>query len=242
METTKVETNRERLPQKQDAQGKGGSKTDEKSQKPVEPKNRESQSRATKCECCANETIEPTREMKKTPTPTDQQDLSSWDWKPPVPERPPVQPTFGEVITSRRTGNTYTIGEMIGEGGFGVVYSCTDSWANKLAVKVLKGQDMSYDETKCKAEAEFEKLVALRHPCITYVYDAFECRDTFYIVTELCLGPVHDLLTFHDHNSDRWLMRPRNFFSVKVFRVDLEEGFKRLFLVNCGLFRVRVAR
>ena len=36
--------------------------------------------------------------------------------------------------------------------------------------------------------------------------------------------------------------RPRNFFSVKVFRVDLEEGFKRLFLVNCGLFRVRVAR
>ena len=117
-----------------------------------------------------------------------------------------MQPTFGEVITSRRTGNTYTIGEMIGEGGFGVVYSCTDSWANKLAVKVLKAQDMSYDETKCKAEAEFEKLVALRHPCITYVYDAFECRDTFYIVTELCLGPVHDLLTFHDHNSDRWLM------------------------------------
>jgi len=144
--------------------------------------------------------------MNKTPTPTGQQDLSSRDYVPPVNEKNYVQPKPGEVITSRRTENTYTIGDILGEGHFGVVYSCTDTWANKLAVKVLKARDRSYEETKYKAEAEFQKLVALRHPCITYIYDAFEYRDTFYIITELCLGPVEDLLTFHDHHSDRWLM------------------------------------
>ncbi len=40
------------------------------------------------------------------------------DWvKPPSP---------GEVITSLATGNTYIMGEKIGEGAFGMVYSCVD--------------------------------------------------------------------------------------------------------------------
>ena len=48
------------------------------------------------------------------------------------------QPAQGETITSLRTGNTYTIGQMVGEGNFGIVYSCRDVWDNDLAVKVLK--------------------------------------------------------------------------------------------------------
>ena len=33
-----------------------------------------------------------------------------------------VQPSLGDTITSLSTGNTYTIGQRIGEGGFGIVY------------------------------------------------------------------------------------------------------------------------
>src|SRR6266568_2434755 len=52
------------------------------------------------------------------------------DWvTPPVP---------GEVITSEATGNTYTMGEKIGEGYFGMVFGCVDVWKNDLAAKVMK--------------------------------------------------------------------------------------------------------
>lgn len=111
-----------------------------------------------------------------------------------------VQPTLGEVITSMATGNTYTIGGKIGEGNFGIVYSCQDEWKNELAVKVLKPVG-TYERVKASAQAEIEKLFYLRHPHITYVYDAFEYRDTFYIVTEKCLGPLSDLFTIDSYDG-----------------------------------------
>jgi len=89
-------------------------------------------------------------------------------------------PTPGEVITSEATGNTYTMGGQIGEGNFGLVYSCIDVWGNDLAAKILKPTG-SYDKVKASALAELQKLIALRHPHITYVFDAFEFRQTFYI-------------------------------------------------------------
>jgi serine/threonine-protein kinase len=124
----------------------------------------------------------------------------------PVAEKKFVPPAPGEIITSLRTHNTYTCGNSIGEGNFGVVYSCTDTWNNDLAVKVLKPLGQPYDKIKAAAEAEFAKLVALRHPTITYIYDAFEYRDTFYIVTERCLGPVSDLFKLPDFKGPVWVL------------------------------------
>lgn len=89
-----------------------------------------------------------------------------------------IPPTSGEIITSEATGNTYTMGEQIGEGHFGLVYGCVDVWSNNLAAKVLKPLG-SYEKVKASALAELQKLLVLRHPHITYVFDAFEYRDTF---------------------------------------------------------------
>ncbi len=47
--------------------------------------------------------------------------------------RNPIRPSPGELITSLATGNTYTMGDKIGEGGFGEVFACTDVWENELA-------------------------------------------------------------------------------------------------------------
>ena len=136
---------------------------------------------------------------------------------PPVPEfplasliQPPptkvcVPPQPGEVITSLRTNSTYVIGQTIGEGHFGIVYSCQDIWQNDLAAKVLKPLG-TYEKVKASAESEFIKLMALRHPTITYIYDAFEYRDTFYIITERCLGPVTELFALKNFNGLTWLM------------------------------------
>lgn len=115
-----------------------------------------------------------------------------------------IQPTVGEVITSLATGNSYTIGPRIGEGNFGIVYSCKDVWENDLAAKVLKPIG-SYEKVKAAAEAEFIKLLQLRNPYITFVFDAFEFRDTFYIVTERCHSPVADLFSLENFDGRLWL-------------------------------------
>jgi len=96
-----------------------------------------------------------------------------------------VQPAPGEVIATKVTGHTYTIGQPIGEGSFGIVYECKDEWENELAVKVLKPVG-TYEKVRAAADAEFRKLVHLRHPNITFVHDLFEYRNAFYIVTERC--------------------------------------------------------
>lgn len=116
-----------------------------------------------------------------------------------------IPPSPGETITSLSTGNTYTMGQQIGEGSFGIVYACSDVWKNKLAVKVLKPTD-EYEKVKEKAEGEFFRLMQLRHPNITFVYDAFEYRDTFYIVTERCSAPISEIFDLPDLDGMNWFM------------------------------------
>lgn len=97
-----------------------------------------------------------------------------------LPVKSVIWPSFGQTITSPSTNNTYTIGRQIGEGYFSIVYACSDVWNNELAVKVLKPVG-TYEKVKGNAVGEFRRLMALRHPNITFVYDAFEHQDTFYI-------------------------------------------------------------
>ena len=121
------------------------------------------------------------------------------------PAKMVVPPAPGEVITSLGTGNTYTMGNPIGEGYFGLVFSCVDVWGNDLAAKVLKPVD-TYDRVRVSAEAELRKLLVLRHPNITYIFDAFEYRDTFYIITERCYCPLTQLFSLKDFNGLVWLV------------------------------------
>lgn len=121
------------------------------------------------------------------------------------PSKAVIPPIAGEVITSIATGNTYTMGESIGEGFFGVVYACKDIWENDLAAKVLKPTG-TYEKVKASATDEFVKLLQLRNPHITFVYDAFEFRDTFYIITERCHLSVKQLFSLGNFNGLTWLM------------------------------------
>ena len=113
-------------------------------------------------------------------------------------------PDEGEQITCVQNNNTYTIGQVIGEGGFGVVYNCSDQWGNNLAVKVLKPIG-TYEAVKEKAAQEFERLLVLRHPHVTHVYDAFEFRSTFYIVTEHCTSTLNELLLVDNLKGYLWV-------------------------------------
>jgi serine/threonine protein kinase len=124
---------------------------------------------------------------------------------PAIAQKFATPPAIGEVITSLATGNTYTFGARIGEGNFGVVYSCKDVWENDLAAKVLKGT-APYETVRASAEAELRNLRELRNPYITFVYDAFEFRDTFYIITERCNFSLENLFAVPNLDSTRWVM------------------------------------
>jgi serine/threonine protein kinase len=122
-----------------------------------------------------------------------------------VPPVEPVLPTAGEAITSGLTGCTYTIGEPIGQGSFGIVYECVDDWNNRLAAKVLK-PTKPHDEVQAAARAEITKLIEVRHPQITYFYDTFEYRDAFYIITERCELSLAQLLAFKGFHGPVWTL------------------------------------
>lgn len=124
----------------------------------------------------------------------------------PAPVLEPVftPPALGELITSEATNNTYKIGNLIGEGSFGYVFECTDTWENELAVKILKPKG-SYEQIRESAVLEYQKLRHLRHPNITYVYDAFEFRHTFYIVFEKCWQSINQFAQGEKFEGRTWL-------------------------------------
>lgn len=118
-----------------------------------------------------------------------------------VPPRTFRLPTRGESITNAE--RVYYIGDRIGEGAFGVVYECTDDWGNELAAKILIPKGRSYQQVRDSWSRELSTLVQLRHPNITFVHDAFEYQDTFYIVVERCAWPISGLIG--SENSSIWV-------------------------------------
>jgi serine/threonine protein kinase len=110
----------------------------------------------------------------------------------PATKRTFTPPTPGELIAALHSKTTYAIGDLIGEGHFSLVYACKDDWNNDLAAKVLKPLG-SHEEVGKSGLEEIQKLLLVRHPHITYLYDAFEYKDTFYLITERCHQSLHDL-------------------------------------------------
>jgi serine/threonine-protein kinase len=123
------------------------------------------------------------------------------------PDRPTARvytpPREGEVIHYR--GSNYSLGEYIGEGAWGAVFHCTDDWENELVAKILMPRNRTYEAVKDGWQKELRSLVNLRHPNITYVYDAFEYRHTFYIIMERCAHTFYNLIHTPDIDGDLWL-------------------------------------
>ncbi len=121
----------------------------------------------------------------------------------PEPLRSFRPPQEGEVIEC--LGRRYTLGRETGHGYFGAVFQCTDEWGNDLVAKVLLPQGRTYEQVRQEWLTELQNLKALRHPNITYVYDAFECRDTFYLIIERCAVTLMDLIGAPDLPGEDWL-------------------------------------
>ncbi len=112
-------------------------------------------------------------------------------------------PEKGEVISHGE--RKYYIGEKLGRGGFGIVYECSDEWGNALVAKIILPHARPYAEVRESWLEEASKLMDLRHPNITFVRDAFEHQDTFYLIIERCNFPLLQVITSIGLDSERWL-------------------------------------
>ena len=114
-----------------------------------------------------------------------------------------VPPSTGEMITC---GNTrYFIGSQIGRGAFSVVFDCLDEWGNHLAAKVLLPQNRPYEAVREEWLHELQNLQRLRHPQITFIHQAFEWKNTFYIIVEKCAFTLRTLIETADINGETWI-------------------------------------
>lgn len=102
-------------------------------------------------------------------------------------------------------GHCYFMGDKIGEGGFGAVYECSDEWSNQLVAKILIPRDQTYEQVRENWLEELRKLLALRHPNITYVHAAFEYKDTFYLIIERCFSTLDSLINFEGLDGELWV-------------------------------------
>lgn len=87
-----------------------------------------------------------------------------------------------------RPGAAYTVGAKIGEGLSGVVYECADQWGNALVAKVLLPNPIvkSHNDVKQRWLAEIDMMAKFRHPNVLFLHDAFELKNTFYLIVERC--------------------------------------------------------
>ena len=123
-----------------------------------------------------------------------------------APSLPPPSirwPVLGEIITHGK--NLYAVGEALGRGTYGATFACTDQWNNSLVVKVLVPHRQTYEQVRVNWQREIASLFTLRHPNITYVYDAFERDKTFHIVVERCGGSISTLFSVPEYDGYAWI-------------------------------------
>ena len=122
--------------------------------------------------------------------------------QPPIP-RTFVPPSAGEEIVCE--GIRYFIGQKIGQGTFGAVFDCHDEWGNELAAKILLPKNQPYEVVRESWLHELRNLQLLRHPQVTFIHQAFEYKDTFYIIVEKCLLTLYDLIRNPKITGEIWL-------------------------------------
>jgi serine/threonine-protein kinase len=75
---------------------------------------------------------------------------------------------FGGRIFGR-----YRIDSVIGQGGFGVVYSAWDEWDRKqVAIKILTLSAQTSFTARGRFSSECDALVELSHPNIIHIFDS----------------------------------------------------------------------
>jgi calcium/calmodulin-dependent protein kinase I len=104
----------------------------------------------------------------------------------PTPKPTPKGPA--QAAGKRTFDSAFKRGKTLGEGAFSVVIEATDkSSGESFAVKVVTKSKLT-KEDEIALKDEIQVLRELQHPHIIRLYDVFEEKDFWYLVTEKMMG------------------------------------------------------
>jgi WD40 repeat protein/serine/threonine protein kinase/DNA-binding XRE family transcriptional regulator len=113
----------------------------------------------------------------KTPTPQ------------PLPTPPPTPDEIGLEDLSGRAIRGYELGDLMGEGGFGVVYRAIQPHVEReVAVKIILPRYADHPEFIRRFEAEAQLVARLEHPHIVPLYDYWREPGAAFLVMRLMRG------------------------------------------------------
>ena len=97
----------------------------------------------------------------------------------------------------------YKLGKKLGEGSYATVFEATDKEDKIWAVKII-------DKSKCSPEElvevkwEAEALQIVKHENITYLKEALESANYYYLVMEIMAGgELFDRIVEKEHYSEK---------------------------------------
>lgn len=93
-------------------------------------------------------------------------------------------PQAGSTLKSSR--GSYLVTDVIGAGEFGAVYECIGPFDQIYAVKMVRPANRPYSEVHAEWAREVQRLFALRHPNVAYIYDSFTQDHLFFLALERC--------------------------------------------------------
>ncbi|KAH6577121.1 hypothetical protein BASA60_004200 [Batrachochytrium salamandrivorans] len=106
--------------------------------------------------------------------------------RPPIPvrkERPPSPPPS---IYDSKAQAYYSVGGLLGEGGFARCYEVIDEQGNRFAAKVVHKPSLKSQKQRQKLVSEISIHKSLSHPCIVKFICVFEDDVNVYMILEIC--------------------------------------------------------
>ena len=108
--------------------------------------------------------------------------------------------------------------QKIGSGGYGKVYKVVHLLTNQIrAMKLLKRENILYQDDEQLFLKEIEILTKLDHPHIIKIFEYFQDEEYFYIITELCEGgELFEQIVINQHftENDASIIMKQLFSSV----------------------------
>jgi eukaryotic-like serine/threonine-protein kinase len=93
-------------------------------------------------------------------------------------------PQTGSTLKSSR--GSYQVTDVIGAGEFGAVYEAIGPFDQIYALKMVRPANRPYSEVHAEWAREVQRLFALRHPNVAYIYDSFTQDHLFFLALERC--------------------------------------------------------